>query len=144
MKAVLTRVKKASVEVDGTIVGSIDAPETCGILALVGVERSDADDAWQTMVRKIASLRILPDEKSASDVNAPILVVSQFTLAGKTAKGRRPSWSEAASGSEAEPVINKIVEGLRAEGLHVETGQFGAMMEVSSINSGPFTVLVEC
>lgn len=144
MKAVLTRVKKASVTVDGQVVGSIDGGETGGVLALVGVGKEDADDAWETMVRKIAELRLLDGELSAVDADAPVLVVSQFTLMGATKKGRRPSWISAAPGDVAEPVIDKIVAGLRARGLTVETGVFGAMMEVSSINDGPFTLLVEC
>ena len=94
MKAVLTRVSEASVTVDGEVVGSI----TNGVLALVGIGRDDAPDAWQTMVRKIAELRILPGERSVSEVGAPVLLVSQFTLLGRTAKGRRPSWSDAARG----------------------------------------------
>lgn len=144
MKAVLTRVTEASVEVDGEIVGAIDGGDTGGILALVGISRKDADDAWETMARKIAELRILDGEVSASDVNAPILVVSQFTLMGATKKGRRPSWSQAAPGEIAEPIIDKIVAALRAQGLTVATGKFGAMMKVHSVNDGPFTVLVEC
>ncbi len=144
MKAVLTRVSSAHVSVDDEIVGSIDCAETGGLLALVGVGVDDAGDAWETMVRKIAELRILDDEKSVSDVNAPVLLVSQFTLMGRTARGRRPSWSDAAPGDIAEPVIRKIVEGLRARGIHVEEGRFGAMMKVASVNEGPFTVLVEC
>lgn len=144
MKAVLTRVKKASVTVDGQVVGSIDGGDTGGVLALVGVGKEDADDAWETMVRKIAELRLLDGELSAVDADAPVLVVSQFTLMGATKKGRRPSWISAAPGDVAEPVIDKIVAGLRARGLTVETGVFGAMMEVSSINDGPFTLLVEC
>ena len=144
MKAVLTRVTEASVEVNGEIVGAIDGGTTGGILALVGVGREDADDAWETMARKIADLRILDGEVSASDVNAPILIVSQFTLMGATKKGRRPSWSQAASGEFAEPIIDKIVATLRNQGLTVATGQFGAMMKVHSVNDGPFTVLVEC
>lgn len=144
MKAVLTRVKKASVTVDGQVVGNIDGGDTGGVLALVGVGKEDADDAWETMVRKIAELRLLDGELSAVDADAPVLVVSQFTLMGATKKGRRPSWISAAPGDVAEPVIDKIVAGLRARGLTVETGVFGAMMEVSSINDGPFTLLVEC
>ena len=144
MKAVLTRVKKASVTVDGQVVSSIDGGDTGGVLALVGVGKEDADDAWETMVRKIAELRLLDGELSAVDADAPVLVVSQFTLMGATKKGRRPSWISAAPGDVAEPVIDKIVAGLRARGLTVETGVFGAMMEVSSINDGPFTLLVEC
>lgn len=144
MKAVLTRVTRAAVRVDGEIVGEIDGGGTGGILALVGVGREDGDDAWETMARKIAELRILDGEKSASDVGAPILVVSQFTLMGATRKGRRPSWTEAAPGDVAEPVIAKIVARLRERGLEVAEGRFGAMMDVESVNSGPFTVLVEC
>ncbi|WP_293954595.1 D-aminoacyl-tRNA deacylase [uncultured Corynebacterium sp.] len=144
MKAVLTRVSSASVTVDGEIVGAIDCPDTGGILALVGVGTDDTDDAWETMVLKIAELRILDGEKSVRDVSAPVLLVSQFTLMGRTAKGRRPSWSEAASSDQAEPVISRIAQGLRERGILVEEGRFGAMMKVSSVNDGPFTVLVEC
>ncbi|MDN8593804.1 MULTISPECIES: D-aminoacyl-tRNA deacylase [unclassified Corynebacterium] len=143
MKAVLTRVTSASVTVEGETVGAIDCPETGGILALVGVGSEDADDSWETMVRKIAELRILDGEVSVEEAGAPVLLVSQFTLMGRTKKGRRPSWSDAAPGDAAEPVIAKIAEGLRARGIHVEEGRFGAMMEVASVNSGPFTVLVE-
>ncbi|AIN82535.1 MULTISPECIES: D-aminoacyl-tRNA deacylase [Corynebacterium] len=144
MKAVLTRVKSASVTVDGSVVGHVDGGDTGAILALVGVGREDSADAWETMARKIAELRILDGELSAVDAGAQVLVVSQFTLMGATKKGRRPSWVDAAPGPEAEPVIEKIVENLRNRGLTVETGQFGAMMEVTSVNDGPFTVLVEC
>lgn len=144
MKAVLTRVTSASVTVADEVVGAIDCADTGGLLALVGVAVDDADDAWETMVRKIAELRILEGEKSVSDVSAPVLLVSQFTLMGKTARGRRPSWSDAAPGDQAEPVIAKIAGGLRARGIHVEEGRFGAMMKVASVNDGPFTVLVEC
>lgn len=144
MKAVLTRVSSASVTVDDEVVGAIHCPTTGGLLALVGVGADDAPDAWETMVRKIAELRILADEKSVSDVAAPVLLVSQFTLLGRTAKGRRPSWSDAAPGDIAEPVITRIAEGLRARGIHVEEGRFGAMMQVASVNDGPFTVLLEC
>lgn len=140
MKAVLTRVSEASVTVDGEVVGSI----TDGVLALVGIGRDDAPDAWQTMVRKIAELRILPEERSVSEVGAPVLLVSQFTLLGRTAKGRRPSWSDAAPGDVAKIVMAKIVAGLRERGIVVEEGRFGAMMSVASVNEGPVTLLVEC
>ncbi|WP_267208593.1 D-aminoacyl-tRNA deacylase [Corynebacterium sp. Marseille-P8863] len=143
MKAVLTRVESASVTVDGEVVGAIDCPETGGILALVGVGRDDAEDAWEKMARKIAELRILDGERSAQDAGAPVLLVSQFTLMGRTAKGRRPSWADAAPGEAAAPVIAKIAEELRGRGITVEEGRFGAMMDVASVNSGPFTVLVE-
>lgn len=144
MKAVLTRVTRAAVRVDGEIVGEIDGGDTGGILALVGVGRDDAPDSWETMARKIAELRILDGEKSASDVGAPVLVVSQFTLMGATKKGRRPSWTDAAPGEVAEPAIARIVSDLRERGLEVAEGMFGAMMDVESVNAGPFTVLVEC
>ncbi|MFP7364682.1 D-aminoacyl-tRNA deacylase [Corynebacterium callunae] len=144
MKAVLTRVSSASVTVDGEIVGAIDCPETGGILALVGVGADDADNAWETMVRKIAELRILDNELSVVDAGAPVLLVSQFTLMGRTAKGRRPSWSDAAPGEIAAPIIAKIAAGLKERDIVVEQGRFGAMMKVSSVNEGPFTVLVEC
>ena len=144
MKAVLTRVTRASVTVDGEVVGAIDCPDTGGVLALVGVGREDADDAWETMARKIAELRLLDGEVSVEEAGAPVLLVSQFTLMGRTKKGRRPSWSDAAPGDEAEPIIAAIAQTLRERGIHVEEGRFGAMMEVSSVNSGPFTLLVEC
>lgn len=140
MKAVLTRVSEASVTVDDEVVGSI----TDGVLALVGIGRDDAPDAWQTMVRKIAELRILPGERSVSEVGAPVLLVSQFTLLGRTAKGRRPSWSDAAPGEVAKIVMEKIAAGLRERGIVVEEGRFGAMMSVTSVNEGPVTLLVEC
>lgn len=143
MKAVLTRVTSATVTVAGEVVGAIDAPRTGGILALVGVSRDDADSDADTMARKIAELRMLPGEVSATDVDAPVLVVSQFTLQGRTAKGRRPSWSDAAPGEQAQPLINRVVTGLRERGLSVSEGRFGAMMQVSSVNDGPFTLWVE-
>ena len=146
MRAVLTRVSEATVTVDGETVGAITSPETGVLLALIGVSREDMDD-WQPraekMARKIAELRILDGEVSVIDAGAPVLVVSQFTLYGRTAKGRRPSWADAAPGPEAEPVIAAIIANLRERGVSVETGQFGAKMRVSSVNEGPFTVLVE-
>lgn len=143
MKAVLTRVTSASVTVDGEVVGAIDCKDTGGILALVGVGRDDDPQAWETVARKIAELRILDGERSVQDAGAPVLLVSQFTLMGRTTKGRRPSWSDAAPGDIAEPVIAKIAAALRERGITVEEGRFGAMMDVESVNSGPFTVLVE-
>lgn len=143
MRAVLTRVTSASVTVDGEVVGAIDCPETGGILALVGVGRDDEPGAWEVVARKIAELRILDGERSVTDAGAPVLLVSQFTLMGRTAKGRRPSWSDAAPGEVAEPVIERIAEELRGRGISVETGRFGALMQVASVNDGPFTVIVE-
>ena len=153
MRAVLTRCLSASVTVDDEVVGSFEASETGGILALIGVSTEDIeagesnpavlDNKISTMARKIAELRILDGESSVESKGAPVLVVSQFTLYGRTAKGRRPSWSDAAPGPAAEPVINKVIEQLRARDIHVEEGRFGAMMKVASVNDGPFTVLVE-
>ena len=114
-----------------------------GLVVLLGVQRGDGPEQVATVARKIAELRILDGELSAADAGAPILVISQFTLYGDTRKGRRPSWAHAAPGEEAEPLVDAVVADLRGRGLHVETGQFGAMMEVSLVNDGPFTVLVE-
>lgn len=114
-----------------------------GLVVLLGVQRGDGPEQVATVARKIAELRILDGELSAADAGAPILVISQFTLYGDTRKGRRPSWAHAAPGDEAEPLVDAVVADLRGRGLHVETGQFGAMMEVSLVNDGPFTVLVE-
>jgi D-tyrosyl-tRNA(Tyr) deacylase len=137
---VVSRVTEASVTVDGEVVGALPGP---GLLVLLGVANDDDEADVDTMVRKIAELRILRDESSASDVGAPVLVVSQFTLMGSTTKGRRPSWSRAAPGAVAEPMVDSVVRGLRERGLEVATGAFGAMMQVHSVNDGPFTVLVE-
>lgn len=143
MKAVLTRVSHARVTVDRQTVGEIDCPQTGGVLALVGAGREDDPDAWKVVARKIAELRILDGERSVTDADAPVLLVSQFTLMGRTAKGRRPSWADAAPAEAAEPIVQAIADDLRARGIHVETGRFGAMMQVSSVNEGPFTVIVE-
>lgn len=152
MRAVLTRVSSASVTVGGEVIGSIDCTGTGGILALVGVSRSDAGPdvdpahtahAVEKMADKISGLRILESETSLSDVGAPVLLVSQFTLYGRTAKGRRPSWSDAAPSDVAQPVLQALSQALQVRGIHVEHGRFGAMMKVTSVNEGPFTVLVE-
>ncbi|MGQ7160370.1 D-aminoacyl-tRNA deacylase [Corynebacterium diphtheriae] len=144
MRAVLTRVLSASVTVDNVIVGEINCPSTGGILALVGVGRNDSASAWETMTRKIAELRILKEEQSVETAHAPVLLVSQYTLMGCTAKGRRPSWSDAAPSDPAEETITKIANGLRSRGITVYEGRFGADMQVESVNDGPFTVIVEC
>lgn len=140
MRAVVSRVCEASVTVDDEVVGALGGP---GLLVLLGVSTDDDEADIATMVRKIAELRILHEEKSAVDIGAPVLVVSQFTLMGSTAKGRRPSWSRAAPGVRAEQVMEAVVRGLRERGLEVATGEFGAMMRVHSVNDGPFTVLVD-
>ncbi|KAB1643246.1 D-aminoacyl-tRNA deacylase [Gulosibacter chungangensis] len=140
MKAVITRCASAAVEVAGEIVGELPRP---GLLALIGVTHTDTEQDCAKIARKIAQLRILADEKSATDLNAPVLLVSQFTLYGDPRKGRRPSWSNAAPGSVAEPLIAQLATLLEEYGLHVEQGVFGAMMKVSSVNDGPFTVLLD-
>ncbi|MDN6566060.1 MAG: D-aminoacyl-tRNA deacylase [Actinomyces sp.] len=140
MRAVLQRVTRAAVSVEGQVVGAIDRP---GLVALVGVARDDGPTQVETVVRKIAELRVLEGERSVEDAGAAVLVVSQFTLYGDTRKGRRPSWSHAAPGAQAEPLVDAVVEGLRARGIEVATGRFGAMMQVELVNDGPFTVLVE-
>ena len=140
MRAVVARVSRASVRVDGRIVGEID---TAGLLVLLGVHVDDTADAAATMARKLHELRILRDERSCADTGAPLLVVSQFTLYGETRKGRRPSWSAAARPEHARPLVEATVAALRERGATVATGVFGAEMAVESVNDGPFTVLVE-
>ena len=140
MRAVLQRANGASVTVGGKQVGGFSGP---GLVALVGVARGDDSSDAALVARKIAELRILEDEESVTDAGAPVLVISQFTLCGSTKKGRRPSWTHAAPGPEAEPLIDRVIADLRARGLSVSTGVFGAQMEVSLTNSGPFTLLVE-
>ncbi|HEX5511480.1 MAG TPA: D-aminoacyl-tRNA deacylase [Actinomycetales bacterium] len=140
MRAVVQRVTRASVTVDGEVVGAIDKP---GLLALVGVTHDDGLEQVEKISKKIADLRILRDEKSALDVGAPVLVVSQFTLYADTRKGRRPTWNAAAPGPVAEPMVEAVVEALRARGLTVETGAFGADMAVELVNDGPVTLILE-
>lgn len=140
MRAVLQRAKRASVTVDGQVTAAFDRQ---GIVALVGVTHDDGPEQVATVARKIAELRILDDERSASDVDAPIIVVSQFTLYADVRKGRRPSWNGAAPGPVAEPLIDAVVEALRERGLTVGTGVFGAMMDVELVNDGPITIIVE-
>jgi D-tyrosyl-tRNA(Tyr) deacylase len=139
VRAVVSRVLSASVDVDGERVGAIGP----GLLALVGVTHDDGRAEVDRMARKLHELRILRDEQSSADVGAPLLVVSQFTLYGDARKGRRPSWTAAAPGPVAEPLVEQLVRALRARGAVVETGRFGAQMEVASVNDGPFTVLLE-
>jgi D-tyrosyl-tRNA(Tyr) deacylase len=140
VRAVLQRVTSASVAVDGEVVGALDRP---GLLALVGVTHSDGPAQVDAMARKISELRILRDERSVLDEMAPVLVVSQFTLYADTRKGRRPSWGAAAPGPVAEPLVDAVVAALRARGVAVATGRFGAMMEVSLVNDGPVTLVVD-
>jgi D-tyrosyl-tRNA(Tyr) deacylase len=142
MRVLVQRVSSATVSVDGRVVGAIE-PDRQGLLAFVGVTHTDGVENAQRLAEKLWKLRILEDEKSASDVNAPILVVSQFTLYADTAKGRRPSWNAAAPGAVAQPLVAAFSEQLRALGAHVETGVFGAHMEVELNNDGPVTLLLE-
>jgi D-tyrosyl-tRNA(Tyr) deacylase len=139
VRAVVQRVSSASVTVDGQVVGAIDA----GLLVLVGVTHSDDAQTAAALARKVHELRILAGERSAAEVGAPLLVVSQFTLYADTRKGRRPSWSAAAPGPVAEPLVEAVVATLRERGAQVETGVFGARMQVALVNDGPITILVE-
>lgn len=139
MRVVVTRVSSARVRVDGTTVGEIGP----GLLALVGVTHTDTATTADTMAGKIYNLRILHDEESAAELGAPVLVVSQFTLYADTRKGRRPSWLAAAPGPVAEPLVEELCTALRRRGAHVETGIFGAHMDVESVNDGPVTVILD-
>ncbi|HXA57950.1 MAG TPA: D-aminoacyl-tRNA deacylase [Streptosporangiaceae bacterium] len=140
MKAVVQRVTRASVTVDGQIVGEITEP---GLMVLVGVTHDDTADQAAKLAAKLWGLRVLDDERSCSDLQAPLLVISQFTLYGDTRKGRRPSWLAAAPGPVAEPLVAAVVEELRRLGAKVETGIFGADMQVTLVNDGPITLILE-
>ena len=140
MRAVATRALTASVSVDELVVGELDRP---GLLVLLGVTHTDTVATARAMAGKLHGLRILRDEQSCASVGAPLLVVSQFTLYGSTDKGRRPSWTLAAPGHIAEPLIDEVVTELRRRGAEVSTGVFGAMMQVASVNDGPLTLLLE-
>jgi len=142
MRVLVQRVSSAAVSVDDRVVGAI-RPDSQGLLALVGVTHSDDADKARRLAEKLWNLRILANERSAADVNAPILVVSQFTLYADTAKGRRPSWNAAAPRPVAEPLVTAFAEALRGLGAHVETGVFGANMQVELVNDGPVTVFLE-
>ncbi|HSP60989.1 MAG TPA: D-aminoacyl-tRNA deacylase [Ornithinimicrobium sp.] len=139
MRAVLQRVTRAQVGVAGEVVGAIGP----GLVALVAATHDDGPEDVERMARKIAELRILPEERSVADSGAAVLVVSQFTLYGQTRKGRRPSWVDAAPGEVAEPLVEAVVAQLRGRGIEVATGVFGAAMQVELVNDGPFTVVVD-
>ena len=140
MRAVLQRVLSAEVHVDGKIVGSIDGP---GLLVYLGVTHDDGDEDVRWMARKIWELRLLREEQSASDIGAPVLVVSQFTLYGDARKGRRPTWQAAAPGPVSEPAYDAVCAELERLGARVERGVFGADMRVASVNDGPITLILE-
>jgi D-tyrosyl-tRNA(Tyr) deacylase len=140
MRVVVQRVTRAEVSVGGEVVGAVERP---GLAVLVGITHTDTPQQAQALARKVADLRILRGERSALDEGAPVLVVSQFTLYGDTRKGRRPSWSAAAPGPVAEPLVEAFAAALRGLGLEVATGRFGADMAVSLVNDGPVTLLLE-
>jgi D-tyrosyl-tRNA(Tyr) deacylase len=140
MRTVVQRVLTASVTVDGKIVGEIEVP---GLVVLLGVTHDDGPEQVAWMARKIWSLRILRDEQSASDVGAPVLVVSQFTLYGDARKGRRPTWNAAAPGEVSEPVYEAFCRELESLGATVARGSFGADMQVALVNDGPVTMVLD-
>lgn len=142
MRVLVQRVTSASVMVDNQVVGEI-RPATQGLLALVGVTHGDDVQTASRLAEKLWQLRILDDERSAADVKAPILVVSQFTLYANTVKGRRPSWNAAAPREVAEPLVTAFADALRELGAAVATGVFGGDMQVALVNDGPVTVLLE-
>jgi D-aminoacyl-tRNA deacylase len=142
MRVLVQRVTSARVVVDGATVGQI-APAGQGLLALVGITHTDDAALAAKMAEKLWRLRILDNEQAAADTGAPILVVSQFTLYANTVKGRRPSWNAAAPRPVAEPLVDAFADALRALGAPVQTGVFGAHMNVELVNDGPVTVLLE-
>lgn len=139
MRAVVQTVSRANVTVDGAVVGAISD----GLLVLLGVAHTDSGQTAAAMARKVHELRILDEERSAAEADAPVLVISQFTLYGDTRKGRRPSWSAAAPAEVAQPLVEAFARALQERGATVATGMFGASMQVESVNVGPRTVLLE-
>ena len=144
MKAVLQRVSRASVSVEGEIAGAIGP----GLCVLLGVSRADGPEQAARLAGKVARLRVFADEngrfdRSLLDVGGEALVVSQFTLLGDTAKGNRPSFTDAASPDQAEPLYVAFCDELRGLGVPVATGRFGARMAVELVNDGPVTILLE-
>ncbi|MEW5820414.1 MAG: D-aminoacyl-tRNA deacylase [Cyanobacteriota bacterium] len=144
MKVVIQRVSQASVSVKENLLGSIDK----GILVLLGIDKGDDINKAEFIASKVANLRIFPDENdkmnlSVKDIKGKVLVVSQFTLSGDCRKGKRPSFDTAEHPSLAEPLYEKFVDLIKKEGIEVETGEFGAMMQISLINDGPVTFIIE-
>ncbi|AZZ38775.1 D-tyrosyl-tRNA(Tyr) deacylase [Acidipropionibacterium jensenii] len=140
MRVVIQRALEGRVSVDGRTVGQLASP---GLVILAGITHDDTPAVVEKVASKVWGLRILDDERSASDIGAPLLVVSQFTLYAGTRKGRRPTWNAAAPGPVSEPLIDHFVEHLRTLGAHVETGVFGADMKVSLVNDGPVTIIID-
>lgn len=144
MRLVIQRVRHSSVAINGKITGRIGA----GLLILIGVEHEDTVDDAQWLAGKVAGLRVFSDENGMMNldiqkINGKILVVSQFTLHASTKKGNRPSFIRAAQTEQAIPLYEHFISKLRENGIHVETGVFGAMMEVTLINDGPVTILMD-
>jgi D-aminoacyl-tRNA deacylase len=144
VRAVIQRVSRAEVRVDGARVGAIER----GFLVLLGVTHADGRAEVEWLARKVAGLRIFEDDAgkmnlALTDVGGAVLVVSQFTLYGDARKGRRPSFTDAARPEQAEPLVDYFAARLREEGLRVETGVFGAMMEVEMVNDGPVTLWLD-
>ena len=140
MRLVVQRAAAARVEVDGVVVGSLPRP---GLLVLVGVTHEDTPADAERLAEKVWTLRILGGERSAAQEEAPLLVASQFTLYADTRKGRRPSWSAAAPRPVSEPLVEAFAAALRRQGAYVETGVFGADMQVSLTNDGPVTLILD-
>ncbi|HIW46448.1 MAG TPA: D-tyrosyl-tRNA(Tyr) deacylase [Candidatus Yaniella excrementigallinarum] len=140
MRAVIQVVSQASVTVEKQRIGEITGP---GLMILLGVHVDDTQKQADALVNKILNLRILGEEHSALELHAPVLVVSQFTLYADVRTGRRPSWSKAARPEQSEPLYEYFVHQIRNQGLEVETGQFGAMMDISLTNTGPFTLVID-
>ena len=144
MKALLQRVTQASVEVDGQVVGKIHG----GLVVLLGVAKGDSEADVGYLVEKIRSLRLFADDhgkmnRSLRDVGGAVLLVSQFTLLGSTASGRRPSFDQAASPDQAKQLYEQVAQGLRVNGTTVETGVFAAHMSVTLVNDGPVTFMLD-
>lgn len=140
MRAVVQRAQGAKVLVDGEVTGEFLGE---GLVVLIGATHDDGDEQVKKLARKVAEQRILRDEKSVVTANAPVLVISQFTLYADTRKGRRPSWSAAAPREKAEGLVEDFIAALHEYDLHVETGVFGADMQVELTNDGPVTLILE-
>ena len=140
MRAVVQRVSRARVTVEGEEVGALDGP---GLLVLLGVTHGDGPEQAERTARKVAELRVLRGERSVLEAGAGVLLVSQFTLYGDTRRGRRPTWAAAAPGPVAEPLVDAVAAALRGRGVRVATGRFGADMAVELVNDGPVTLLLE-
>ena len=149
MRAVIQRVNRASVTVDGSVIGEIGL----GLCLLIGITHEDSDDDLKYIVEKTLNMRIFPPEasgpgesgfdRSVQDISGGLLLISQFTLYASTRKGRRPGFTDAARPEQAGPMFDKVVDAFRFSGLHVQTGEFGAFMEVEIENAGPVTISLD-